>query len=753
MNKILARYDWLRRFIFSFSIQLVMVHIKKNLSTMIFWGIMFGFVTEQIAPRYGVPYLFLSPEYFDKVNFLSYFIVGFGCGGFIMAFNISSYIMNGYRFPFIATLYNPFLKYCINNSIIPFLFIATYVYNIYRFQISEQVFTVFQIIILIIGFLTGIVSFIIISLTYFFSINKDIHKMFGVRGQEPIKVPFRTTRPRVEWKNMNLIKEPRDWYVETYWTLPFVNKLVRPVRHYKKEMLRKVFKQNHRNAFIFVLLAIISLFFLSFFQDVPFFIVPAGASIFLLFTMFLMMSSALYVWIRGWASLLLIAVFLVVNSLYKLDVFSNNNKAYGLNYEGEKAVFTNQSLMTMGCDSTCGMNDVKYTVEILNRWRLKNSSRTGAKPKLVLVNTTGGGLRASLWTFYSLQYADSVTGGELMKHMQLITGSSGGMIGAAYLRELYWRAQSGKIDDFYAAQYKGVMGKDILNPIAFSLAVNDFFFPLQKMEKGYYKYNKDRAYAFEWKLNQNTNGILDKTLSDYKQPEAEAIIPMMIFSPTVANDGRKMLISSQPISYLTQNSFTKNVTLQPIYDAIDFGRFFEKQGAGNVHFTSVLRMSASFPYISPIVTLPSEPRIEVLDAGMRDNFGMELSLKYMYALRNWITSNTSGVVIIQIRDKRKESPIDENPSRSIVQNVLLPIGLLYNNLFNVQDYNQNQLLQYASLWFDQKVEIINLEMKRNDKENVSLSWHLTNREKRQVLSSINLPENQLAIKRLKEFLK
>ncbi|MBI2270518.1 MAG: hypothetical protein HYU69_09210 [Bacteroidetes bacterium] len=753
MNRILLKYDWLRRFIFSFSIQLLMVHIKKNLTLMIFWAIMFGFVTEHVAPRYGVPYLFLSPEYFDRINFLSYFIVGFACGGFIMAFNISSYIMNGYRFPFIATLYNPFFKYCTNNSVIPALFIATYIYNIFRFQLSEQVYSTFQIIILIAGLIAGIVTFIILSTSYFFTINKDIYKMFGVRGQDTAKETLRPNRQRIEWKNLNLIKESRDWYVETYWTMPFVNKLVRPVRHYKKEMLRNVFKQNHRNAFIFVLLAAITLFVLSFFQNVPFFIIPAGASIFLLFTMFLMLSSALYVWIRGWASLLLIAIFLIVNSLYKLDVFSNYNKAYGLNYGIEKAPFTNEALNKMSCDSVCDQIDIKYAVEILNRWRLKNISEKSAKPKLVLVNTTGGGLRASLWTFYSLQYADSISGGELLKHTQLITGSSGGMIGAAYLRELYWQQQSGKIDNMYLPEYKNNMGKDILNPIAFSLAVNDFFFPLQKVEKGYYKYNKDRAYAFEWRLNQNTNGILDKRLHDYKQAESEAIIPMMIFSPTVANDGRKMLISAQPISYLTQNSYTKNLDIQPIYDAMDFGRLFEKQGAQNVHFTSVLRMSATFPYISPIVSLPSEPRIEVLDAGMRDNFGLEISLKYMYALRNWITSNTSGVIIIQIRDKKKEWPIDENPTRNILQNVLLPLGLLYSNLFNIQDFNQDQLLQYASLWFDQKVDIINFEMKRNQKENISLSWHLTNKEKRQVLGSIDLPENQEAFKKLKELLK
>ncbi len=372
-----------------------------------------------------------------------------------------------------------------------------------------------------------------------------------------------------------------------------------------------------------------------------------------------------------------------------------------------------------------------------------------ALPKLIILNTSGGGLRSTLWTLYSLQYADSCLNGELLKHIQFITGSSGGMIGAAYLRELYWEKQSGMIDNIYDREYLHKAGKDILNPMLFSLAVSDFFFPLQKVEKGHHKYNKDRGYAFEWKLNENTDNIMNRTLADYAQPESEALIPMMVFVPTIANDARKLLVASQPVSYLTQNSFTNRVSVEPVFDGIEFSKFFEKQEAKDVHFTSVLRMNSSFPYISPIVTLPSDPYIEVIDAGMRDNFGMELTLKYLYTFKNWIATNTSGVVILQIRDKRKENIVDENPSKTIIQNISLPMGVLYSNLFATQDYNQNQLLEYASIWFEQKVDVINFELRNEKTDKISLSWHLTQTEKRKILESVNMPENQASLLRLK----
>ena len=116
----------LRRLVFFFPFQLLFLHIKKNLLLLSIWGLLFGFVTQSLAPRYGIPYLFLNPEYLDEVSVLSYFIVGFACGGFTMAFNVASYNLNSFRFPFLATLSHPFTKYCINNYIIPFLFLIVY---------------------------------------------------------------------------------------------------------------------------------------------------------------------------------------------------------------------------------------------------------------------------------------------------------------------------------------------------------------------------------------------------------------------------------------------------------------------------------------------------------------------------------------------------------------------------------------------------------------------------------------------------
>lgn len=748
----------IRRLVFFFPFQLFFLHLKKNILLLSVWGLLFGFVSQQLAPRYGIPYLFLNPEYLDEVSSLSYFIVGFACGGFTMAFNIASYILNSFRFPFLATLSHPFTKYCINNYIIPFLFLIVYIWNMVSFLLDEQIYSSFEIITLIAAFLGGFTLFVLITLLYFFRTNKDIHRMFGVKpqGAEKDHLLLQKYRKRQEsWKNPYLIRESRDWYVETYLTNLFKVRLVRAVRHYKREMLRNVFHQNHRNAGIFSFISIATLISLGFFREVPFLMIPAGASIFLLLTMLIMLPVPLYSIFKGWAPVILLIFLVALNFLYRLDFFNNTNKAFGLNYNSEKAPFTNNRLNELASQKDTAESDFKNMVETLNKWRLKNLKNTlekNEKPKFVIVCTSGGGLRSCLWTLHSLQYADSLLQGELMKHIALVTGSSGGMIGAAYLRERYWQSLSGKAN-LYDKKYLTDISKDVLNSVSFSIATSDWFFSFQKAKYGNHLYNKDRGYFFERRLDDNLNNVFkDKRLSEYKLIESEAIVPMMIFSPTIVNDGRKLIVSSLPVSFLIRNPKTENLRVVPLNDGIEFSRFFRKQSADSILFTSVLRMSSTFPYVTPIVSLPSEPAIEIMDAGMRDNYGIEVALKYLYVFKNWIETNTSGVVIIQIRDRHKEFPIDENPAPTIMDAITRPLGSFYGNLFYMQDFTQSQAIEYISSWFKGQIDIVDFELQNEVPDKISLSWHLTNREKQKVINSIDLPENRESIDKLRKLL-
>jgi hypothetical protein len=66
-----------------------------------------------------------------------------------------------------------------------------------------------------------------------------------------------------------------------------------------------------------------------------------------------------------------------------------------------------------------------------------------------------------------------------------------------------------------------------------------------------------RGTAFERQLNENTDNILDVPLSYYTDLEKKAEMPLFIFTPTIVNDGRRMLISSHKLTYLMQNKGMK----------------------------------------------------------------------------------------------------------------------------------------------------------------------------------------------------
>src|SRR5204863_1635754 len=108
---------------------------------------------------------------------------------------------------------------------------------------------------------------------------------------------------------------------------------VRKTDHYKPEMLEKVFNQNHLNAAIIEIIVFVIFIILGLFKDYSVFQIPAGASIILIFAMFLMLSSAFRFWLRSWSPGAFIAIVLVLNFLSQYGFFYPDNRAFGLRYD------------------------------------------------------------------------------------------------------------------------------------------------------------------------------------------------------------------------------------------------------------------------------------------------------------------------------------------------------------------------------------------------------------------------------------
>ena len=366
---------------------------------------------------------------------------------------------------------------------------------------------------------------------------------------------------------------------------------------------------------------------------------------------------------------------------------------------------------------------------------------------MVFINVSGGGLRSATFVANTLQKLDSATNGSLMQHSMLISGASGGMLAATYYREHYLRQQK-KLTT--SKNLVNDITQDLLNPVFSSMIARDIFTPAQKFSVNNYKYVKDRGYAFEEQLNDNTNGFLNKQIKDYTEDEKNATIPLIIYNSTISRDGRKMMISSQPISFMMKPMiYAADTTVSP--DAVDFNAFFYKQQPQNIRLLTVLRMNATFPYVLPNVWLPTTPVIDVMDAGLRDNYGEETTLRFLENFDDWIKENTGGVIILQLRDRPKENWYQPFESESISDIIVKPATMLQHNWFKLQDYSITTQYNYLQKDFKSSLQNITfMYMPEKEDQGAALNFHLTASEKEDIKASFYNSFNQQALKNIKD---
>jgi len=189
-------------------------------------------------------------------------------------------------------------------------------------------------------------------------------------------------------------------------------------------------------------------------------------------------------------------------------------------------------------------------------------------------------------------------------------------------------------------------------------------------------------------------------------------------------------------------------------DAIDFNSFFQQQNASNLSVLSALRMNATFPYVLPNVWLPSNPVIDVIDAGLRDNYGTETTLRFINVFKDWIQANTSKVVLIQIRDRTLGDWEPPSESNSLISLATKPFLLMQNNWFKLQDYYQADQLAYMYQNLGPQFYRLSFQYEPSTKDvAASLSFHLTAAEKKDIAHALDNSANRHEFNKLQQLLK
>ena len=460
---------------------------------------------------------------------------------------------------------------------------------------------------------------------------------------------------------------------------------------------------------------------------------------------------ALSYFLQSWSLPFFILLLFFVDILYQNEIIDTRNKAYGLNYidKENRPGYDKESLQKLCLPANIAA-DKANMISILDNWKKKQKED---KPVMFFINVSGGGLRSGTFVMNTLQKLDSVTNGKFLNHTMMINGASGGMLAATYYRELYREQQKGQSINLHDPKYTNRIARDLLNPLFSSMVSRDIFSPAQKFVVGDYKYVKDRGYAFEEKLNSNTKGILNNQLSNYSVDEKNAAIPLMIFNSTITRDGRRMMICTQPISFMMKpEQMADDITVSP--DAVDFTAMFAKQNPMNVRLLTALRMNATFPYVLPSVWLPSKPVIDVMDAGLRDNFGIETTLRFIANFKDWLKENTSNVVIVQLRDRMLDNWQEPYETGSVTDFIIKPGTMLQHNWQKQQDYSETD--QFSYLQDDGELNLhrtIFVYAPQTNEKSAALNFHLTATEKKDITESFNNNFNQASLKEILKMLK
>ncbi|MBS1616739.1 MAG: patatin-like phospholipase family protein [Bacteroidetes bacterium] len=724
-------------------VQLLLLHGRKYQLLLIFWAILFLTVQGSFAEHFGANTLFLAPEYLGQINFLSMMLLGSAMGIFVMSWHITTFIIHSKRMPFIGATRQAFLKYCINNSLLPLSFFIYYSIVCLRFQRYEEAAGWGGAILLQVGFYLGLLLMVLVSFAYFFRVGRDLLKTVLATITNPSHLRGIVPYDALDFE-FDMIQ------ADTFLTETLRIEQIEQLEKYHPRLLNAILRRHHRNATAATIFALLLLLLLGIFMDEPLLRIPAGAGFLMLFAVLMGIVGAVKYFLRSWEVFGWLLFVFAMSWLVSHHLFDLRSVAYGLNYQTAQKPAYNYAELKKEFTLQRYEADKNLGIAHLNAWK---SRQAEPLPPLVVITVSGGGSRSAYWTFRALQYADSLCGGDLFRRTAIISGASGGMLGAAFWRNLHQQALEGKIQTPYAPKYQAAIGEDLLNAIIFSFVAVDIISPFNRVKLSGYRYTKDRGYAMEQDLLNNTHGILGGSLADFKNDEKSGRIPQLIINGTIANDGRKLIMATMPLSYLTQPVSTLGDTANPTIDAVDFGTLFAKQNAYNLRLITALRINATFPYVLPVVRFPSVPAMNVMDAGLRDNFGAEIASRWMHVFQDWLHQNTREIIWLQIRDTKEYDVLPATTQDHLGAMLSDPLFIIQHKWEPFQSYSQSYLRDYVAAFFGPKLHALTLEYTPQKEDKMAkLNFHLTRQEKDDLRQAVYSNSNQACFDSLKSLI-
>jgi hypothetical protein len=364
----------------------------------------------------------------------------------------------------------------------------------------------------------------------------------------------------------------------------------------------------------------------------------------------------------------------------------------------------------------------------------------GGRERAIVIAINGGGIQAAAWAAQVLTGLEERARAEQLPSfadsVRLISAVSGGSVGAAYFLNQYDPSRG-----FATADLEGIMTdaqSSSLHAVGWGLLYWDIRRPYIPWSVGLFN---DRGFALEraWRRVRG----LDNKLSTWRTGVREGHRPAVIFNATSADVGTRFLFS--------------NARMDEKEGQTDF---HESYPGRDVSISTAVRLSATFPYVSPVARaydgrlLPDEPHIA--DGGYYDAYGVS-------SLVDWLNTalgderaarSVKSVLVIEVRGDQRPEPKDDNanPShlrdrdrvtgaehRSWSYQLHAPLGaMLEVRTAGQLAHNEAELCLLIKRWeLDPRQVGVQRLLFEFPEASPPLSWHLTRRERDRIRNEWN----------------
>ncbi len=387
----------------------------------------------------------------------------------------------------------------------------------------------------------------------------------------------------------------------------------------------------------------------------------------------------------------------------------------------------------------------------VDAWYGAHVRKDAEPPVLVAVTAVGGGITTAVWTDWVLARLGEEVGPDLIGSIALISGVSGGSVGALHF-----------LDELTAGdlplQERLDRAADLAAQPSLAEAVWGLVYPdlWRGIPGGWFRAKDadDRGEALELAWRRKLHRPRAR-LSDWRAGVAAGRIPAVVFNTTINETGGRLLLT--PLDLPRSGGRSGDCRKIPQLCLTDWRahNFFQLYPERDVEVATAARLSAAFPYVSPIprprLGSEDERAFHLADGGYYDNYGVTTLVDWLDDAQP-VFAKRGGrkILVVQIRDvpdaerggaRRAGWTLSfAGPLRTLVR-----IRTASQANRNELDVEMMQRLACREHGLEIASVIFSLEPGGKKEQTLPLSWQLTADERRILEGRWSTPRNRAAL--------